>query len=151
MPYILISVTIALLATIICTYKPIVVVISQRKATPHIESAVFFDGGMSKSEVLQTIHSITNNRFNDDFILDYFYKIKGHQIIKTSKPSNFWIKTYLSSPTKIKLNYFEQVHFYKAFLNHGKTNETYSKSESNETLHGLHRESLNKKKTKVIG
>lgn len=151
MPYILISLSLVLITTVIFSYRPIIVVISQKKATPYLESAVFFNGGMTKSEVLKTIHSITNNRFNDDFILDYFYKIKGHQLIKSNKSSNFWIKTYLSSPTKIKLNYFEQVHFYKAFLNHGKTNEAYSKTEANNTLHGLHRDSSRKKKTEVIG
>ncbi|PWD99168.1 hypothetical protein [Marinilabilia rubra] len=89
----------------------------RKKASKKLESILFPDGYWQKSEVLKTFRKFTSDRFSDEEILDYFFKIKGLQTIKINSGTNFWIRKYLFSPTTIKLNYFEQVKFYETFLN----------------------------------
>ena len=50
--------------------------------------------------------------------MDYYLKIKGLQAINLNDPVDFWTRQYLLQPTRIRLNYFEQVKFYETFLNY---------------------------------
>ncbi|WP_068474089.1 hypothetical protein [Saccharicrinis aurantiacus] len=117
MPYIIIALIIGLIGAIAFFYNPIIKLISEKKARPFIDNEIFSEGEFTRQEVLKSIHQITNHKYYDENVLDYFYKIKGNQIINMKKPVDFWVRTYLSSPTKIKLSYFEQIDFYKLFLN----------------------------------
>lgn len=117
MPYFIIAFVIVFIGAIAFFYKPIIKLISEKKAKPYIDNKIFSEGEFTRQEVLKNIHEITNNRYYDESVLDYFYKIKGNQIVNMKKPVDFWVKIYLSSPTKIKLSYFEQIDFYKLFLN----------------------------------
>lgn len=92
--------------------------IIKKKASRQLEEILFPKGEHQKHEMLQTFRLITNDRFSDTEMLDYFLKIKGLQNIDINSETNFWIKKYLFHPTAIKLNYFEQVNFYKTFLNY---------------------------------
>jgi len=89
----------------------------KKQAVKKLESLLFPKGQAQKMEVLKTFRDFTGDRFNDEEILDYFFKIKGLQSVNISSKTNFWVKKYLFSPTVIKLNYFEQVKFYETFLN----------------------------------
>lgn len=111
---IIVGVTAPLFYILAKKYFPILV---RKKAGQKLESILFPEGHRQKSEVLKTFKNFTGERYNDEEILDYFFKIKGLQTIKINSDTNFWIKKYLFSPTAIKLNYFEQVKFYETFLN----------------------------------
>ncbi len=120
MTYIFIALSFAFFMGLIYVYKPMVRLIAEKRAIPKMEKILFDNLTYTKESVLETIHQVTSKRLNDDLILDYFYKIKGLQVLDINKPINFWLKMYLTSPTKIKLNYFEQVKFYETFLNYPK-------------------------------
>lgn len=89
----------------------------KKRAQKKLESRLFPQGNQQKSEVLKTFRSFTGERFSDEDILEYFFKIKGLQAVDINTRTNYWVKKYLFSPTSIKLNYFEQVKFYETFLN----------------------------------
>ncbi len=120
MTYIIIALTFICILALMYLYKPLIRLIAEKRAIPKIEKILFDNPNYTKSSVLETIHQVTSKRLNDDLVLDYFYKIKGLQVLDINKPINFWLKIYLTSPTKIKLNYFEQVKFYETFLNYPK-------------------------------
>jgi len=122
MTYIIIALTIVFILGLIYLYKPLIRLIAEKRAIPKMEKILFDKLTYTKKNVLETIHQVTSKRLNDDLVLDYFYKIKGLQVLDINKPINFWLKIYLTSPTKIKLNYFEQVKFYETFLNYPKVN-----------------------------
>lgn len=122
MIYVIIALTVGVVTTLFIMHKPLIRLVAEKKAIPKIENILFKSKKYNKSRVLDVIHELTSNRLNDEMVMDYFYKIKGLQVIN-NKPINFWIKIYLTSPTKIKLNYFEQVKFYETFLNFPKINE----------------------------
>lgn len=92
--------------------------IAEKKAIKDLETVLFPKGMAQKQQVVEAIHEITHNRLNDQEALDYFLKIKGLQVINLHDPINYWTRKYLMSPTKTKLNYFEQVRFYEQFLNY---------------------------------
>ncbi len=129
MTYIIIALTFLFLLSLIYLYKLILRLIAEKRAIPKMEKILFSNPNETKENVLETIHNVTSKRLSDDMILDYFYKIKGLQVLNINKPINFWLKIYLTSPTKVKLNYFEQVKFYETFLNYPKINESNSKKE----------------------
>ncbi len=116
--------TTIIVATIVCIlcYKPILRMIAEQKAIPKLERVLFSESLKNKPCIIAKLHRLTNKRLNDDLLLDYFLKIKGLQVLNINKPMNFWVKIYLKTPTKIKLNYFEQVRFYESFLNFPKLN-----------------------------
>lgn len=118
MTYILIALAIALISVLVLTHKQIIWMIAEKRALPKIEKELFAHDGQNKNKVLQDIHRLTNNRLSDEVAIDYFYKIKGLQVLSANQPLNYWIKAYLTTPTKVKLNYFEQVKFYETFLNY---------------------------------
>ena len=120
MTYIIIALIFIFFLASLYLYKPLLRIIAEKRAIPKMEKILFNNLTYTKSTVLDTIHQVTSKRLNDDLVLDYFYKIKGLQVLDINKPINFWLKIYLTSPTKIKLNYFEQVKFYETFLNYPK-------------------------------
>ncbi len=91
--------------------------IIRKKAQGTLHKVIFPEGETQKLAVLKTFHGFTKERFSDEQIMDYFMKIKGLQNLSIGSSTNFWVKKYLLSPTKIKLNYFEQVKFYEVFMN----------------------------------
>ena len=97
-------------------HKPMLQFVAEDKAKPVIDKMLFSEKGEAKRRVLLKIRNITNNRLSDDLLLDYYYKTKGQKQVKISKLSNLWLKVYLLTPPKIKLNYYEQLNFYNAFL-----------------------------------
>lgn len=99
-------------------YRRGLALVAEQKATKELEKRLFPNGEKQRNDVLMTMKAITNNRFSVPLMLDYFLKIKGLQIINLNDPVNFWVKKYLLSPTKMRLNYFEQVKFYETFLNY---------------------------------
>ena len=99
-------------------YKFFMPDIVRKKAYSSLYKVLFPGGEEHKAAILKTFHDFTNNRFSDEEILDYFVKIKGLQSLSSTKKMGFWVKKHLMSPTEIKLNYFEQVKFYKLFINY---------------------------------
>ncbi len=92
--------------------------ISQRKAIHRLSTLLFPLGSAQQEETMKNIEHLTHSRFNREDILDYFLKIKGLQTINLNDPVDFWTRQYLMQPTRIRLNYFEQVKFYEIFLNY---------------------------------
>lgn len=99
-------------------WKKGIYTLAKRRAVAHLESVLFSNGMTQKEEVIDSMNEITKNKYSSEDLLDYFLKIKGLQVINTNDPIDFWIKKYLTSPTALKLNYFEQVKFYETFLNY---------------------------------
>ncbi len=123
MTYIIIALAIGIITTLVFTHKPILRLIAEKRALSKIEHILFDQQKQNKTQVLKDIHSLTNNRLDDEIVMDYFYKIKGLQVVNINQPTNFWIRMYLTTPTKVKLNYFEQVKFYETFLNYPSTKQ----------------------------
>jgi hypothetical protein len=123
-------------------YKTILPVIIKKRAQNALQHTVFPEGEVQKAKVLTAFHAFTNNRFTNDQVLDYFIKIKGLQNLNIYKQYSFWTKRYLQKPTEIKLNYFEQVSFYEAFLNYPrvdkemKNNKEKGNRNSHTAIHG---------------
>lgn len=122
MIYLLIGLTI-LLGMVIWFWKKGILLIAEKRATKDLSRHLFPNGEEQRLKALSTMEKITNNRFSEVLMIDYFLKIKGLQIIKMNDPVDFWTKKYLMTPTKIKLNYFEQVKFYETFLNYPEDHE----------------------------
>ncbi|MDN5292320.1 MAG: hypothetical protein PWQ06_2559 [Anaerophaga sp.] len=140
LPVVLISGVTVLLCYI--TVRKIFPGLVRKKAIKQLENILFPEGYWQKSEVIRTFRKLTDERFSDEDILDYFFKIKGLQTVDINSGTNFWLKRYLFSPTSIKLNYFEQVKFYETFLNYPASGR-----ENNQTLY---HQSANKNKEQVI-
>ena len=92
--------------------------ISERRAVNHLTAILFPLGTAQKENTIQDIERLTHSRFQRDELLDYFLKIKGLQTINLNDPVDFWTRRYLLQPTRIRLNYFEQVKLYETFLNY---------------------------------
>lgn len=131
MTYILIAFAIALISVLVCKHKQIIRMIAEKRALPKIEKVLFAQDERNKEKILQNIHSLTNHRLSDEMAIDYFFKIKGLQVLSINQPLNFWVKAYLTTPTKVKLNYFEQVKFYEAFLNYPSIKKSTNQSTAN--------------------
>jgi hypothetical protein len=106
------------MATITWFYFRGLSLLAQSNGERELERILFHQGLMTRGQALQIVHQITNNRFTDEQALDYFFKIKGLQVINLNDPISYWTRKYLLTPTKVKLNYFEQVKFYETFLNY---------------------------------
>ena len=104
-------------------WKRGILLIAERRATKDLGRHLFPNGEEQKLKAIATMENITNNRFSEPLMIDYFLKIKGLQRINMNDPVDFWTKKYLMTPTKIKLNYFEQVKFYETFLNYPEDHE----------------------------
>jgi hypothetical protein len=117
MIYALVLVTI-IAATFVWMHIKGLDLIAEKKAIKDLEHLLFTTGQGQRENVIASIHKMTNHRLTDDEALDYFLKIKGLQVINLHDPINYWTRKYLMSSTKTKLNYFEQVRFYEAFLNY---------------------------------
>jgi len=89
----------------------------EQQAIEKMCNLIFPDGNTQKETTLDDIMSLTKGRFNRDDLLDYYLKIKGLQILDLHTSEDKYISTYLMKPTKIRLNYYEQVLFYERYLN----------------------------------
>jgi len=89
----------------------------EQQAIEKMCNLIFPDGNTQKETTLDDIMSLTKGRFNRDDLLDYYLKIKGLQILDLHTSGDKYISTYLMKPTKIRLNYYEQVLFYERYLN----------------------------------
>ncbi len=99
-------------------WKKGIFMLAERNAVSQLESILFSSGSSQKEEIISSMKEITKEKYSNEELLDYFLKIKGLQVINLYNPVNFWTRKYLTSPTKLKLNYFEQVKFYETFLNY---------------------------------
>lgn len=117
-------------------WKKGIILLAEKNAIGNLESMLFSEGNNQKKRIVDSMHEMTNQKYTEEELLDYFLKIKGLQVVNFYDPVNFWTRKYLMSPTKLKLNYFEQVKFYETFLNYPETsgiekeNSTYLTSES---------------------
>lgn len=98
--------------------RKVIRIIAQKKAIQRLSSLLFPQGTGQKEDILGRIEALTHHRFMRDDIMDYYLKIKGLQAINLNDPVDFWTRQYLLQPTRIRLNYFEQVKFYETFLNY---------------------------------
>nr|WP_319401244.1 hypothetical protein [uncultured Carboxylicivirga sp.] len=99
-------------------WKKGIFIVAEHFAVGHLESVLFNSGSSQKDSIISSMKCITKEKYSNEELLDYFLKIKGLQVINVCDPVNFWTRKYLMSPTKLKLNYFEQVKFYETFLNY---------------------------------
>lgn len=147
MIYLLIS-TVAILVFFIWFWKKGILLIAEKKATKDLGRHLFPDGEEQRLKALATMEKITNSRFPESLMIDYFLKIKGLQRINMNDPVDFWTKKYLMTPTKVKLNYFEQVKFYETFLNYPNDLEKIiipAENEQSETPKIFNEKTLNRK------
>lgn len=90
---------------------------AKQKAVGRLHQLLFPRGVVQQKQVLDEMNRFTRNRFPEKELLDYFMKIKGLQTVNLNDPVDFWTRRFLMQPTRIRLNYFEQVKFYETFLN----------------------------------
>lgn len=133
MVYVIIILVIGIATSLFFMHKPFIRFVAEKKAIPEIEKILFRKNDLNKSNILDVIHELTSCRLNDELVMDYFYKIKGIQVLN-NQPINFWLKIYLTTPTKVKLNYFEQVKFYETFLNFPKAKNSEKTYKTNKTI-----------------
>jgi len=122
-------------------WKKGIILLAEKNAAKELEKVLFSEGISEKELILESLHKITKGKYTNELLLDYFLKIKGLQVINMYDPVDFWTRKFLMSPTKLKLNYFEQVKFYETFLNYPEASariinpstedNTYITSESN--------------------
>ncbi|MGQ1946363.1 hypothetical protein ACT3CD_04585 [Geofilum sp. OHC36d9] len=103
------------------------------RAMAHLEKIYFKDGPKEKQRLLDQIDEITDHRYTNFELTDYFLKIKGLQNFSKDGCNNFWVRQFLNQPTLIKLDYYEQMKFYKAFKSHPKLPKQPSKIAEKET------------------
>ncbi|MBK3517940.1 hypothetical protein [Carboxylicivirga marina] len=113
----LIITTFALLAFGLWFWKRGLSLLAEKNAAKELEKTLFPNGDTEKHAILDSLCQITKDKYSKELLLDYFLKIKGLQVVNMYDPVNFWTRKFLMSPTKLKLNYFEQVKFYESFLN----------------------------------
>jgi len=99
-------------------WKKGLVLLAEKNAAKELEKILFPNGDEDKASILASLSKITKDKYSSELLLDYFLKIKGLQVVNMYDPVNFWTRKFLMSPTKLKLNYFEQVKFYESFLNY---------------------------------
>ncbi len=75
------------------------------------------DGRVVRSNVIAQMMELTNNRFTEDEMLDYYLKIKGLQMVDLNSFYDSDMRKYLMKPTLVRLQYRELVTFYERFLN----------------------------------
>lgn len=112
-------------------WKKGIFLLAEKNAVSTLESLLFSKGDKQKEKIISSMMKITNDKYTSEQLLDYFLKIKGLQVVNFCDPVNFWTRKYLMSPTKLKLNYFEQVKFYETFLNYPETSGLIQRKESN--------------------
>lgn len=87
----------------------------QKKGIAHLGKIYFMEDPKLKNEILTKLKEITKNQYSDLELTDYFLKIKGLQNFNKDRNTSFWINRYLKQKAAIKLDYFEQCDFFKAF------------------------------------
>lgn len=127
-------------------WKKGLLLLAERNATKTLDRILFPGGEEHREKIIESMVKITKGKYPKELLIDYFLKIKGLQVINLYDPVNFWTRKYLMTPTKLRLNYFEQVRFYETFLNYpeviGKViknddkaeNSTYIKNNTSEEL-----------------
>lgn len=90
----------------------------ERDAIIKMCNIIFPDGELQQEDVMDNINDLTKGRFDRTDLLDYYLKIKGLQMLDLHAHSDKDIRKYLMKPTRIRLNYYEQVLFYERFLNY---------------------------------
>lgn len=73
--------------------------------------------GLMRDRVVKRMMSLTNHRFTEDEMLDYYLKIKGLQMIDMNSFNDSDMRKFLMHPTLVRLQYRELVIFYEQFLN----------------------------------
>lgn len=73
--------------------------------------------GLMRDMVVSKMRQMTNGRYDDEGLLDYYLKIKGLQMIDLNSFNDNEVRKFLMQPTKIRLKYDETVSFYEVFLN----------------------------------
>ncbi|PRY98878.1 hypothetical protein BY457_109147 [Marinilabilia salmonicolor] len=111
--FILLAISLPLVFLLVCRVFQALI---KKKAIAMLDTTLFPQGLKQKQEVMNVCHNITNHRFRNEDILDYYYKIKGLKTLGLDCKRCYALKKYLFSPTTIKLNYFEQCQFYDTFL-----------------------------------
>ena len=94
---------------------------AKARAYKELQPMLFSKG--EKRKVITKFDEITESRFSDEEVLDFYIKVKGSQISKHNNNCSFWVKRYLAAPANIKLNYYEQVRFYEVFMGYSKNEE----------------------------
>ena len=87
----------------------------RKKGIALLEKIYFADDPKLKDEVLDKLKKITSYQYTELELTDYFLKIKGLQNFNKDGNTNIWIRLYLKQKAAIKLDYFEQYNFFKAF------------------------------------
>jgi len=99
-------------------WKRGLLLLAERNATQTLDKLLFPEGDVHREKIIESMIKITKGKYSQELLMDYFLKIKGLQVINLYDPVNFWTRKYLMTPTKLRLNYFEQVRFYETFLNY---------------------------------
>lgn len=77
--------------------------------------------GLMRGRVVSRMMALTNNRFTEDEMLDYYLKIKGLQMIDMNSFNDADMRKFLMRPTLVRLQYRELVIFYEQFLSQTET------------------------------
>jgi len=99
-------------------WKRGLLLLAEKNATKTLDKLLFPGGDGHREKIIESMKTITKSKYSEELLMDYFLKIKGLQVINLYDPVNFWTRKYLMTPTKLRLNYFEQVRFYETFLNY---------------------------------
>ena len=84
----------------------------------YLYKKLFFQGESQKQDVLEKFHDITENKFTDSQVIDFFMKEKGLQLLSVTPGIPLMVKYYLSNHPKITLSYFEKVKFHEIFIDY---------------------------------
>ncbi|MCF0189757.1 MAG: hypothetical protein HUJ96_00710 [Marinilabiliaceae bacterium] len=90
----------------------------EKRAKEELVLLLFPKGEEQKEQLLGDMEVLTKGRYNRKQLLDYYLKIKGLQMVDLHTSADRPVRSYLMQPTKIRLNYFEQVQFYEKYLNY---------------------------------
>ena len=110
--------------------------INKKRAYKALEKIIFPHGEYQKIKVIEVFKKITQRKFTEEEIVDFFIKEKGIQFMSINVDFSESLKKYLMRPTLVELNYFEKVKFHETFINYPR-NFIPMKIENSETLFEL--------------
>ncbi len=96
--------------------------IVHKKAISILEKKYFPEGTKSKKEFIDKLNTITNNKYSQKELTDYYLKIRGLQNFNKDGINNFWIRFYLRRQPFIKLTYYEQQTLFNEILKNHNNN-----------------------------
>ena len=112
--------------------------INKKRAYKALDKILFPNGNSQKNKVIDAFRKITQRKFTNEEILDFFIKEKGIQFMSIDPDFSSFLKKYLMIPTLVELNYFEKVKFHETFINYPRNFETVnSKIENSEIVFEL--------------